>query len=75
MRLLTTVSFAKETKKVELEAELKLISKEPTIGQKKVGDLLRVCVYKFKLPQQQRLLTYRILEKESIKLSAQLVNP
>jgi hypothetical protein len=35
MRLLTTVSFAKETKKVELEAELKLISKEPTIGQKK----------------------------------------
>ena len=34
----------------------------------KVGDLLGVYVYKFRLSQQQVLLAYRILDQESIKL-------
>ena len=74
MRLLITASFAKATKKlhapqkVELDAALKLIAKDPIIGEAKVGDLLGVYVYKFKLSQQQYLLAYRIVDQESIKL-------
>jgi len=74
MRLLITASFSKATKKlhapqkVELDAALKLIAKDPIIGEAKVGDLLGVYVYKFKLSQQQCLLAYRIVDQESIKL-------
>jgi mRNA-degrading endonuclease RelE of RelBE toxin-antitoxin system len=74
MRLLITASFAKATKKlhapqkVELDAALKLIAKDPIIGEAKVGDLLGVYVYKFKLSQQQCLLAYRIVDQESMKL-------
>ena len=74
MRLLITASFAKVTKKlhtpqkVELDAALKLISKDPIIGEAKVGDLVGVYVYKFRLSEQQVLLAYRIVDQESIKL-------
>ena len=74
MRLLITASFARATKKlhtpqkVELDAALKLISKDPIIGEAKVGDLVGVYVYKFRLCQQQVLLAYRIVDPESIKL-------
>jgi mRNA-degrading endonuclease RelE of RelBE toxin-antitoxin system len=74
MRLLVTASFVNATKKLhapqkfELDAALKCICKDPTIGEAKVGDLLGVYVYKFRLSQQQCLLAYRILDKESIKL-------
>ena len=74
MRLLITTSFVKATKKlhapqkVELDAALKLISKDPIMGEAKVGDLVGVYVYKFRLCQQQVLLAYRIVDPESIKL-------
>ena len=74
MRLLITATFAKATKKLhapqklELDAALKLIAKDPVIGEAKVGDLLGVYVYKFRLSQQQVLLAYRIMDQESIKL-------
>jgi mRNA interferase RelE/StbE len=74
MRLLITASFAKAIKKLhapqklELDAALKLIAKDPIIGEAKVGDLLGVYVYKFRLSQQQCLLAYRIVDQESIKL-------
>ena len=74
MRLLITASFAKVTKKlhtpqkVELDAALKLISKDPFMGEAKVGDLVGVYVYKFRLSEQQFLLAYRIVDQESIKL-------
>ena len=74
MRLLITASFAKATKKlhvpqkVELDAALKLISKDPFMGEAKVGDLVGVYVYKFRLSEQQFLLAYRIVDQESIKL-------
>ena len=38
------------------------------IGVAKIGDLLGVRVFKFKLSQQHCLLAYRILDEESIKL-------
>jgi mRNA interferase RelE/StbE len=74
MRLLITATFAKATiklhapHKVQLEAALKQISKDPIIGEAKLGDLLGVYVYKFRLSQQQVLLAYRIVDQESIKL-------
>ena len=74
MRLLVTVTFARATKKLHapqkraLDAALKLICKDPTIGEPKVGDLLGVYVYKFRLSQQQCLLAYRILDADCIKL-------
>lgn len=74
MRLLVTATFAKAAKKLhtpqklELDAALKLICKDPAIGEAKIGDLLGVYVYKFRLSQQQCLLAYRILDAESIKL-------
>jgi mRNA-degrading endonuclease RelE of RelBE toxin-antitoxin system len=74
MRLLITATFAKATKKLhapqklELDAALKLIAKDLVIGEAKVGDLLGVYVYKFRLSQQQVLLAYRIVDQESIKL-------
>ena len=74
MRLLVTASFVKAIKKLhpsqkaELDAAVKVISSSPSIGEAKVGDLLGVRVYKFKLSQQLCLLAYRILDEESIKL-------
>ena len=74
MRLLVTASFAKAIKKlharqkVELDAALKRICNDPTIGGAKVGELLGVYVYTFRLSEQQCLLVYRILNRDSIKL-------
>ena len=74
MRLLITATFAKATKKLhspqklELDAALKLICKDPAIGEAKVGDLQGVYVYGFSLSRQQCLLAYRILDADSIKL-------
>ena len=74
MRLLVTASFVKATKKlhppqkVELDAVLKAISADPSVGEAKVGDLLGIRVFKFRLSQQLCLLAYRILDEESIKL-------
>ena len=74
MRLLVTASFARATKKphppqkVELDAALKTFSSDPMIGEAKIGDLLGVRIFKFKLSQQHCLLAYRILDEESIKL-------
>jgi mRNA interferase RelE/StbE len=74
MRLLLTASFVKAIKKLhpqqksELDSAVKSIGLDPSIGEAKVGDLLGVRVFKFRLPQQQCLLAYRILDEESIKL-------
>jgi len=74
MRLLVTASFIKATKKLhasqksELDAALKIISSDPSIGEAKVGDLLGIRIYKFRLSRQLCLLAYRILDEESIKL-------
>lgn len=74
MRLLLTASFVKAIKKLhpqqksELDSTVKSIGSDPSIGEAKVGDLLGVRVFKFRLSQQQCLLAYRILDEESIKL-------
>ena len=74
MRLFVTATFVRVTKKLrkpqkeELDAAVREISLNPNIGEAKVGDLLDVRVYNFRLAQQLCLLAYRILDEESIKL-------
>jgi mRNA interferase RelE/StbE len=74
MRLFITASFLKATKKLHapqkaiLDAALKSISNDPLIGEAKVGDLVGIRIYKFRLSNEVCLLAYRILDKESIKL-------
>ena len=74
MRLLLTASFVRAIKKLhpqqknDLDNALKQISLEPDIGEAKLGDLLGVRVFKFRLCQQQCLLAYRILDEDSVKL-------
>jgi len=74
MRLLLTASFVRAIKKlhpqqkIDLDSALKLVRSDPSIGEAKVGDLLGVRVFKFRLSQQQCLLAYRILDEESVKL-------
>ena len=74
MRLLLTASFVKAIKKLhpqqknDLDNALKEISLDQAIGEAKLGDLLGVRVFKFRLSQQQCLLAYRILDEDSVKL-------
>lgn len=74
MRLLVTPSFVRATKrlhpsqKLELDAALRAISADPTVGEAKVGDLAGVRVFKFRLSNQLCLLAYRVLGEESLKL-------
>jgi mRNA-degrading endonuclease RelE of RelBE toxin-antitoxin system len=74
MRLLVTPTFIRATKKLhppqklEVDAALRIISANPSIGDAKVGDLAGVRVYKFRLANQLCLLAYRILDDESLKL-------
>lgn len=74
MRLLVTPAFARATKKLhlpqklELDAALRAISAEPVAGEAKVGDLVGIRAYKFRLSNQMYLLAYRILDTESLKL-------
>lgn len=74
MRLLVTATFARVSKKLqrpqkeELDAALRAISLDPNLGEAKIGDLLGVRVFKFRLSQQLCLLAYRILDAENIKL-------
>ncbi|MHB1359573.1 MAG: type II toxin-antitoxin system RelE/ParE family toxin [Rhodocyclaceae bacterium] len=74
MRLLVTPSFVRATKKLhrprksDLDAAVRAISTDPTIGEAKLGDLVGVRVYKFRLSNQLCLLAYRVIDAESIKL-------
>lgn len=74
MRLLITASFLKATKKLhtpqkaKLDVALQSISNDPLIGEAKVGDLVGIRVYKFRLSNEVCLFAYRILDEDSIKL-------
>jgi mRNA interferase RelE/StbE len=74
MRLLLTATFAKAIKKLhpqqknDLDQALRITSLNPAMGEAKIGDLLGVRVFKFRLSQQHCLLAYRILDQDSLKL-------
>ena len=74
MRLLVTPTFERTVKKlhrqqkVELDEAVRTIANAPEIGEAKVGDLVGVQVYKFKMINQLCLLAYRVLDSQTIKL-------
>ena len=74
MRLLVTASFVRATKrlhrpqKADLDEAVRAISSDPEIGEAKVGDLVGIRVFKFRLSNQLCLLAYRVLDEDSLKL-------
>lgn len=65
MKIYQSRSFEKKVKKMSkpekdaLDAEVKKIAENPTIGEEKKGDLRDVFVHKFKLKTTLYLLAYR----------------
>jgi mRNA interferase RelE/StbE len=67
MKVYQSSSFARTVKKfeknqkLELDAEIKKIVQDPSIGTEKKGDLRGVFVHKLKLQSSLYLLSYRML--------------
>ncbi len=74
MRILVTPTFERAAKKLhrlqknELDAAVKAVAADVGIGEEKVGDLAGIRVYKFHMINQMCLLSYRVLDANSIKL-------
>ena len=74
MRILVTPTFDRAAKKLhrsqkaELDEAVKTVAGDAQIGEEKVGDLAGIRVYKFRMSNQLWLLSYRILDEDSIKL-------
>jgi len=76
MRILVTPTFERTVKKLhprqkaDLDEAIRVIASNPEWGETKIGDLIDVRVYKFRLSNQFCLLAYRILDEERLKLLA-----
>jgi mRNA-degrading endonuclease RelE of RelBE toxin-antitoxin system len=63
--IVQTPIFAKQKKKVknnqikELDRAVQEIVKHPEIGERKIGDLADIWVYKFRMVKQEHLLAYQ----------------
>jgi len=74
MRILVTPTFERATKKLHrpqkeaLDTAVRAVAADVLIGEEKVGDLAGVRVYKFRMTNQLCLLSYRVLDENSIKL-------
>ena len=74
MRIFVTPTFVRAAKKLhrlqkeELDTAVKTVAGDAQIGEEKVGDLAGIRVYKFRMSNQLWLLSYRILDEDSIKL-------
>lgn len=74
MRILVTPTFERAVKKLHkqqkanLDAAVRAVAADVEIGEAKVGDLAGIRVYKFRLVNQLCLLSYRVLDEETIKL-------
>ena len=74
MRILVTPTFERTVKKLhrqqktELDEAVRTIASQPETGEAKVGDLVGVQVYKFRMGNMLCLLAYRILDENTIKL-------
>lgn len=64
MNILQTSTFSRQVKKLhrnqkkDLDKAIKVVAKDPSIGEMKKGDLNGVQVYKFKMVKQLALLAY-----------------
>jgi hypothetical protein len=54
--------------KAALDEAVRRVASQPSIGDAKVGDLVGVQVYKFRMGQLLCLLAYRMLDGDTIKL-------
>jgi len=74
MRILVTPTFVRMVKKLhgqqkaDLDAAVNVVACDASIGEAKMGDLAGISVYKFRMVNQLCLLSYRILDADSIKL-------
>lgn len=74
MRILVTPTFERTVKKLhkqqkaDLDAAVRAVAADVELGEAKVGDLAGIRVYKFRLADQLCLLSYRLLDEETIKL-------
>jgi len=74
MRILVTPTFERAAKKLypkqkaDLDTAVRAIVGDPEIGEAKVGDLEGIRVYKFRMTNQLCLLSYRVLDEDSLKL-------
>lgn len=65
VEVLQTAIFAKRKKRLkknqlnDLDEAIRKIVKNPTIGEKKAGDLSDIWVYKFRMVKQEYLLAYQ----------------
>ena len=74
MKVFLTSKFAKQLirlhpaeKKIMDKAVQKIIN-NPKIGEAKIGDLIGVYIYKFKVKDQQWLMAYEVISNKSLKL-------
>jgi mRNA interferase RelE/StbE len=74
-RVQTAPSFRRKAKKLSksekkiLDEEVRIIWKDPEVGQLKLGDLQGVRVHKFRMNKQQVLLGYEVFEDEILLLT------
>ena len=73
MRFLVTPTFERAKKlhrlhKNDLDTAVKAVAADAEIGEEKVGDLAGVRVFKSRMTNQLCLLSYRVLDADSIKL-------
>ena len=74
MRILVTPTFERSVKKlhaqqkVALDGAVRAVAEDAEIGEAKVGDLVGIRVYKFRMANQLCLLSYRVLDEDTVKL-------
>ena len=74
MRILVTPTFERAVKKLHaqqkasLDEAVRTVASRPESGETKVGDLVGVKVYKFRMANLQCLLAYRVLDEHTLKL-------
>ena len=74
-KILQTPIFAKKKKKLEknqikdLDDAVRKVVKNPKIGERKVGDLADIWVYKFRMAKQEHLLAYEWNDEKRILIA------
>jgi hypothetical protein len=74
MRVLVTPTFARASKKLhqslkqELDQAIRALMLDPMLGEAKVGDLIGVRVYKFRMGNQLCLLAYRPIDPDTLRV-------
>lgn len=74
MRILVTPTFERAAKKLhrqqkaDLDVAVRAVAGDIEIGEAKVGDLAGIRVYKFRMANQLCLLSYRVMDEDSIRL-------